>query len=85
MRIDKSKIIVSFDYSPESHFLVHAKDDRFSNGVDGEGNVLKVWTLNPRLDMSYKGKDDQWAIADLYLSDEEAKELKTLGFGVIEE
>lgn len=80
MRIDNSKIVVSFDFSPEHYFLVYSRDDRF--GVD---NNLMAWSLNPRIDMSYKGKDDQVALPIIYLSDQEAEQCKKAGFTYIEE
>ena len=82
MRIDKAKIVVSFDFSPETHFLVHGKDDRFG---DNGGFRLECWTLNPRIDMSYKGKADQVAIPTIYLSEKEAEQCKEAGFECINE
>lgn len=84
MRIDNSDVKVSFYFSPRTHFLVYSKDDRFPNAEDGEGKTLMAWTLNPRIDMSYKGKDDQVAIPVIYLTDKEAEDCKRAGFTYIE-
>ena len=81
MKIDKSKVEVSFTFSPETHFLVHAKDDRFG---DNGGSLFMVWSLSPRIDRSDKGKDDDVGIPELYLSDEEAETLKSTGFSAVE-
>jgi len=85
MRIDQQDVKVSFDFSPRHYFLVYDKDYRFGNGFDGDGKPLMTWTLNPRIDMSYKGKDDQVAIPVLYLSDKEAEQCKEAGFTWIDE
>ncbi len=76
MKIDKSQIKVSFEFSPASHFLV-LSSRRYN---DGE----KEWSLNYRIDRSEKGKDDDIGEAIIYLSDEEAEECKKAGFSWIE-
>lgn len=86
MKIDKSKIEVSFTFSPSTHFLIHDVDDRFPNAKDGKGNKMTAWTLNPRIDMSHKGKGDQIGMPpELYLLDKQAEELKKVGFTWIDE
>lgn len=74
MRIDNTDVKAIFEFSPRTHIMVRAKDDRFPNSDQ------KVWTLNPRIDRSYKGKDDDIAVPILYLSDKEAEHLKKAGF-----
>lgn len=74
MKIDNSKTVVSFDFRPETHFLVYGKDDRF-----GDSSLL-VWSLNNRIDRSYKGKDDDVAVPTIYLSEQEAEQCKQAGF-----
>lgn len=81
MRIDNKDIRVSFDFSPRTHLLVFAKDDRF--GENG-GHPLFVWSLNPRIDRSYKGKDDDVGIPIMYLSENEAEVLKKSGFSYMD-
>lgn len=81
MKIDNSQTKVSFEFSPSTHFLVYSKDDRFG---DNGGHPVYTWSLNGRIDMSYKGKDDQCGIADIYLSEEEAEQCKKAGFTWIE-
>lgn len=82
MRIDNSHVKVSFDFSPATHFLVYSKDDRFG---DNGGHPIMVWSLNGRIDRSEKGKDDDVGIAEIYLSEEEAKKCKEVGFSWLEE
>lgn len=81
MRINTENIEAIFVFKPSTHFLVYAKDDRFE---DNSGHPLNVWSLNPRIDRSEKGKDDDVGIPELYLSDEEAELLKAAGFTFVE-
>lgn len=75
MRIDTTDVKAIFEFSPRTHIMVRAKDDRFPNAQ----NML-VWTLNPRISREYKGKDDDIAVPTIYLTDEEAEHLKKAGF-----
>lgn len=77
MKIDNSQVKVSFDFSPATHFLVYSTDTRY-----GEGE--KVWTLNYKIDRSYKGKDDDVGDPIIYLSEQEAEQCKKAGFTYIE-
>lgn len=84
MNIDNSLTKVIFSFAPAHYFLVHSKDERFGNAVDGDENPVMVWSLNPRIDMSYAGKSDQVATPVIYLTDSEAEECKKAGFTYIE-
>ena len=76
MKIDKSDIKVSFSFSPTTHILVYAT--RCGVGP-------KEWSLNPRIDRSDKGKAiDDIGIAEIYIGEDEAEELKKAGFSYIE-
>ena len=81
MKIDTGKISVSFDFSPDKYFLLYTKDDRFHNGHNGGCDIktckgcLFVYCLAPRIDRSEKGKDDDCGICEIYIDDNEAKEL----------
>ena len=76
MEIKTDKIEAMFSFSPKDYFLVHSKDDRFPNAVGGDNKPLMAWTLNPKIDMSYKGKDPQVAVATIYIDKDEAEKLK---------
>ena len=84
MKIDTSHIKVIFEFFPATHFLVHAKDDRFANAKDGDNDPLMAWTLNCRIDRSEKGKIDDIGMPEIYISDEEAEQCKKAGFTAIE-
>ncbi len=79
MHINNQDTEVVFTFKPRNYFLIYANDDRFPNAD------MKVWTLNPRIDMSYKGKDDQVGMPVLYLSEQEAEACKKAGFSWIDE
>jgi hypothetical protein len=74
MEINKKNIEVIFKFSPASHFLVHEN----SRSLEHE------WSLNPRIDRSEKGKDDDMGSAEIYLSDEDAEQCEKAGFSYIE-
>lgn len=64
---------VTFTFSPKDYFLVHSENQ----------DTTDEWSLNWRIDRSYKGKDDDVGFPVIFLSDEEAEELKKY-FSVIE-
>lgn len=74
MKIDHTNTKVVFEFSPKDYFLVH------DQGMEGAYD----WSLNTRIDRSYKGKDDDIGLPVLYLSDEEAKMCIDAGFIVDE-
>lgn len=80
VKIDTSKIEVSFTFSPATHFLVFDYDERLPNGKNADGDLLKVWSLCPRIDRSYKGKDDDIGIPEIYLNEKDAEACKKAGF-----
>jgi len=57
---------------------VYGKDSRFPNGEQ------MAWTLNHRIDMSYKGKDDQLGMEIIYLTEQEAEACKKAGFSYMD-
>ena len=71
MKIDNLKTKVVFDFSPEDYFLVYETDREYD------------WSLNPRIDRSEKGKDDDCGTAKIFLTDEEAEQCKKAGFSII--
>ena len=81
MKIDTGKISVSFEFSPDKYFLLHTKDDRFTNGHNGGCDMktckgcLMTYCLASRISREYAGKDDDIGICYLYLDDNEAEEL----------
>lgn len=72
MKINKDKIEVTFTFSPKDYFLVHNIQDTTYH--------TDIWSLNYRIDMSYADKPDQIGMPRLFLSDEEAEQLKKEGF-----
>ncbi len=76
MEINNDNTEVVFRFRVGSYFLVHGKDDRF--GENG-GEPIFSWWLAPRIDRSYKGKDDDEGMPILYLGDAEAEACKTAG------
>ena len=75
MIIDKSQIKVTFSFSPSTHFLVYATP---------WGTGPKEWSLNPRINRSEKGKDDDVGVAEIFISKEDATECKKARFTFIE-
>ena len=73
MRIDKSDRKAIFEFTADEYFLVH-------NLRDAECE----WSLNSRIDRSEKGKDDDCGMPVIFLTDEEAEEIKRAGFTWIE-
>ena len=71
MKIDNSNTKVTFSFTPAEYFLVYNKSADYQ------------WSLNPRIDRSEKGKDDDCGIPKIYLTDEEAEECKKAGFSWI--
>lgn len=69
MKIDNSQIKIIFEFSPKDYFLVKSKDE---------------WSLNYRIDRSFKGKDDDIGAPRIFLTDEEAKICKKSGFSIYE-
>ena len=81
MKINKQNVEITFTFKPSTHILVKSQDDRFGNNG---GHPMMVWSLNGRIDRSYKGKDDDIGIAEIYLTDEQAEQLKKEGFSFTE-
>ena len=73
MRIDKSDRKAIFEFTADEYFLVHKL-----NYIEYE------WSLNPRIDRSEKGKDDDCGVPVIFLTDEEAEKVKRAGFAWIE-
>ena len=71
MRIDNSQTSLVVDFSLKDYFLVHFKEK-------------DEWTLNHRIDMSYKGKEDQVGTTRLHLEEYEVEMAKKAGFSWIE-
>ena len=63
MKLDFQDMSVQFDFSPKDYFLTKEKDGW-------------AWALSYRIDMSYKGKDDQVGSVRLFLTDQEYETLK---------
>lgn len=80
MRIDTTDVKAIFEFSPRTHILVYAIDSRLPNCTDGKGKKCMSWSLNPLIDRSYKGKDPDIAIEEIYISDKDAEHLKKAGF-----
>ena len=73
MRIDKSDIKAIFEFTPAKYFLVYDPN-----------NEEYPYSLNPRIDRSEKGKADDCGSPVIFLTDEEAEEIKRAGFTWIE-
>jgi hypothetical protein len=72
MRIDKSQVKISFDFTPREYFLCKSDD-----------TMLGDYTLNYRIDRSEKGKDDDIGMPRIYLSEQEAQICRENGFSEI--
>lgn len=77
------EVVASVKFRPAMYILVWSKDDRFNGDKDLEANSF-VWTLNPRIDRSFKGKDDDVAVPVLYLTEQEADHFFNHGFAKME-
>jgi hypothetical protein len=71
MQIDRSGVEAAFWFKASEYVLVH-DEHRQTHGFE--------LVLCPRIDRSYKGKDDDVGSPVLFLSDEEAEQLKKEGF-----
>ena len=69
MQIDTKDVKAVFSFTSRTHILVHADDE---------------WTINARIDRSFKGKDDDITSPIIHLTDEEADALKKSGFSYME-
>jgi hypothetical protein len=65
MNIDTSGVEAVFRFSAKEYIMV------LSNGQ---------WSLNPRIDRSYKGKDEDIGSPIVFLTDQEAQALKSSGY-----
>lgn len=72
MKIDKSQVKASFEFTPEEYFLCKSDDE-----------VLGTYTLNYRIDRGEKGKVDDVGMPRIYLTDEEAQTCRENGFSEI--
>ena len=70
MKIDKSQIKAIFEFSPQDYILVYSDDRKMG----------KEWSLNYLIDRSEKGKSPDVGAPAIYLSGEEAEQLKKNGF-----
>ena len=62
---------MKFEFLPKDYFLVDCRE---------ETHGLWPYSLNYRIDRSYKGKDEDVGIAVIYLDEDQAEEAKKLGF-----
>ena len=65
-----------FEFKATDYFLVLSMRD--------EKSLEKEWSLNYRVDRSYKGKDDDVGMPIIFLSEKEAEECKQAGFEWVE-
>lgn len=75
MQIQKQPTKITITFDPAEYWL-----RRNAKNPDWQGE----YCLTHRIDMSYKGKDDQEGSVVMYLSDEQAKEFRQAGFSEIE-
>ena len=73
MEIDKSKVKISFSFTPSDYYLIKCEEDEF----------LGDYTLNYRIDRSEKGKSDDIGAPRIYLTEEEAQVCRDNGFAEI--
>ena len=71
MKIDNSYTKVIFEFTPAEYILCY-------------NNAEMEWTLNPRIDRSEKGKDDDIGSPVLHLTEIEAENCKKAGFSWVE-
>ena len=67
--IQDNKIIATTELNRNEWWLV------CENGNGTTDTSFCVWTLNRKIDRSYKGKDPDIAVASLWLPPDEAKQL----------
>ncbi len=72
MKVDKSKVKISFDFTPSEYFLCKSDD-----------KMLGDYTLNYRIDRRYAGKDDDVGMPRIYLSKQEAQICRENGFSEV--
>lgn len=72
MKIQNHATII-FEFKPEDYFLVRA-----------ERHGGMAWSLNYRIERLEKGKDDDVGTEAIFVSDEEAEEIKKAGFSWME-
>lgn len=72
MKIDKSQVKISFDFTPAEYFLCKVYDEN--------EKMLGDYSLNYRIDRSEKGKDDDIGMPRIYLSEKEAQICRENGF-----
>ncbi len=75
MKINYGQVEATFLFTPATHFLVYASRC---------GTEVKEWSLNPRIDRSEKGKDDDVGVAEIYIGEDDARKLKKAGFSYME-
>ena len=71
MKIDNQNTKAIFGFTPAKYFLVHDKKS-------------DEWSLNPRIDRSEKGKDDDIGSPKIFLLENEVEICKKAGFSWIE-
>jgi hypothetical protein len=72
MKLEKQPTVVKVTFNPSNYWLRKC-DDEF----------LGDYMLTHRIDMSYKGKNDQEGSVCLYLSEKEAQVFRDAGFSEI--
>ncbi len=76
IKIDNRQTKVTLSFTPSKYILVY--------GYDGTGGGDKKWTLNLRIDRSFKGKDDDIGMAIVHLYEKEVEIFKQAGFSFCE-
>ena len=73
MIVDKSKVKITFSFTPKEYFLCKCDDEMFGD-----------YSLNYRIDRSHKGKDDDIGLPKIYLTAEEAEICRNNGFILVD-
>lgn len=74
MRVQINQTSIMLTLSPKDYWLRENKNDPDWHGT---------YCLTHRIDMSYKGKEDQEGALVMYLSEEQAQHFKEAGFDEI--
>jgi len=70
-----NKCIFTVEFDPKDYFLVYSNNDPTIYNGSGE-ELYREYTLNLKIDRSYKGKDPDVGMPVLFLDVEEGEKLK---------
>lgn len=78
MEIKKQPAAVTITFRPSDYWL--RKTESYSDFTKSDADFLGEYCLTHRIDMSYKGKDDQEGAVALFLDESDANTFREAGF-----